>query len=81
MVYVDSRKEGGKIGDTAGTPAVSDRGLVSVKFRELPVEKQVDQNKADKILLIGRVTSALGYDGVVGNRVGGLFCISKVVTL
>lgn len=52
-----------------------------VKFSELPVEKQVDQNKADKILLIGRVTSVLGYDGVVGNRVGGQFCISKVVTL
>lgn len=73
MVYVDSRKEGGTIGEAAGTPAVRDRELVFVKFSELPVEKQVDQQKAEKILLIGKVTSALGYDGLIGNRVGGSF--------
>lgn len=74
MVYVDSTKEGEKIGEAAGTPAVRDQGLVCVMFSELPVEKQVDQHKADKILLIGMVTSALGFDGLVGNRVGGLLC-------
>lgn len=77
MVYVDSRKEGGKIGEEAGTPAVRDRGLVSVKFSESPVEKQADQHNAEKILLIGKATSALGYDDVVGNRVGGLLCSAR----
>lgn len=74
MVYVDSRKEGGEIGEAAGTSAVRDRELVCVKFSESSVQKQVDQHKAEKILLIGKVTSALGYDGLVGNRVGGLLC-------
>lgn len=74
MIYVDSKKVGGKIGEAAGTTAVRDRELVCVKFSESPVEKQVDQHEAEKIWLIGKVPSALGYDGLVGNRVGGLLC-------
>lgn len=65
MVYVVSRKEGGKIGDAAGTPAVRDRELACVKFCESPVEAQEEQHKAEKILLMGKVTPALDSDGLV----------------
>lgn len=74
MVYVDSRKKGGKIDEAAVTPNVRDRELVCVKFSNWPVKKQVDQHKYEKILLIGKVTSALGYDYLVENRVGRMLC-------
>lgn len=71
---VDTRKEGGKIGEAAGTRAVRDRELACVQFSESSVEK----HKAEEILMIGKVTSVSGHDGLVGNRVGGLLCSVRV---